>query len=53
MDILEVEERSLQLMNRLKDKGAPIFESPRSTEARAIADAIDLMLLRRMISIDR
>lgn len=50
MDILEVEERSLQLMNRLKDKGAPIFESSRSTEARAIAGAIDLMLLRRMIS---
>jgi len=49
MDIHEVEERSLQLINRLKDKGAPIFESPRSTRIHAIADAIDLMLLRRMI----
>ena len=49
MDILEVEERSFQLMNELKNKGAPIFESPRSTRVHAIADAIDLMLLRRMI----
>ena len=49
MDILEVEERSFQLINRLKDKGAPIFESPRSTRVHAIADAVDLMLLRRMI----
>ena len=49
MDIHEVEERSFQLINRLKDKGAPIFESPRSTRIHAIADAIDLMLLRRMI----
>ncbi|MBW1865197.1 MAG: 1-acyl-sn-glycerol-3-phosphate acyltransferase, partial [Deltaproteobacteria bacterium] len=49
MDILEVEERSFQLIDRLKEKGAPIFESPRSTRVHAIADAIDLMLLRRMI----
>jgi glycerol-3-phosphate O-acyltransferase len=49
MDIHEVEERSFQLINRLKDKGAPIFELPRSTRIHAIADAIDLMLLRRMI----
>jgi glycerol-3-phosphate O-acyltransferase len=49
MDILEVEERSFQLINMLRDKGAPIFESPRSTRVHAIADAIDLMLLRRMI----
>ena len=49
MDILEVEERSFQLINKLKDKGAPIFESPRSTRVHAIADAIDLMLLRGMI----
>jgi glycerol-3-phosphate O-acyltransferase len=49
MDILEVEKRSFQLIDRLKDKGAPIFESPRSTRVHAIADAIDLMLLRGMI----
>jgi glycerol-3-phosphate O-acyltransferase len=49
MDILEVEEQSFQLINRLKNKGAPIFESPRSTRVHAIADAIDLMLMRRMI----
>jgi len=50
MDILEVEKRSFQLIDRLKDKGAPIFESPRSTRVHAIADAIDLMLLRGMIT---
>ncbi|MBW2514595.1 MAG: hypothetical protein JRE21_08500, partial [Deltaproteobacteria bacterium] len=49
MKLLEVEERCFQLIDRLKDKGAPIFESPRSTRVHAIADAIDLMLLRRMI----
>ena len=49
MTIREVEEKCLQLINRLMDKGAPIFESPRSARARTVADAIDLMLLRRMI----
>jgi glycerol-3-phosphate O-acyltransferase len=50
MNLLEVEKLSFQLIDRLKEKGAPIFESPRSTQVHAIADAIDLMLMRRMIN---
>ncbi len=50
MDILEIEARSNRLIKKLKEKGAPILESSRSTRARAIADAVDIMLLRRMIS---
>lgn len=49
MSLLEVEKHSDQLINRLKEKGAPVFESPQSTRVHVIADAIDLMLLRRMI----
>ena len=49
MDILEVEERSFQLIGWLMDKGAPIFDVPRSTRIYAITEAIDLMLLRGMI----
>jgi len=50
MDILEIEARSNRLIKKLKEKGAPILESSRSTRAHAIADAVDIMLLRRMIS---
>ena len=50
MDILEIEARSNRLIKKLKEKGAPILESSRSTKVRAIADAVDIMLLRRMIS---
>jgi glycerol-3-phosphate O-acyltransferase len=50
MDIMEIEARSYRLIMKLKEKGAPVLESPRSTRARAIADAVDFMLLRRMIS---
>jgi len=50
MDILEIEARSNRLIKKLKEKGAPILESSRSTRVHAVADAVDIMLLRRMIS---
>ena len=50
MDILEIESRSNRLIKKLKEKGAPILETSRSTRVHAIADAVDIMLLRRMIS---
>lgn len=50
MNILEIEARSNRLIKKLKEKGAPILESSHSTRAHAIADAVDFMLLRRMIS---
>jgi glycerol-3-phosphate O-acyltransferase len=50
MDILEIEARSNRLIKKLKEKGAPILESSRSKRAHAIADAVDIMLMRRMVS---
>jgi glycerol-3-phosphate O-acyltransferase len=50
MNILEIEARSNRLTKKLKEKGAPILDSSHSTRAHAIADAVDIMLLRRMIS---
>ena len=49
MDVLEVERYSNQLLDKLKSKGAPILESSHSARGKAIADAVDLMLLRGMI----
>ncbi len=49
MDVLEVEQRSKQVLDRLKAKGAPVLESSRSARGKAIADAVDLMLLRGML----
>ena len=50
MDILEVEERSIRLLRRLKSLGAPVLESSRSARGQAVADAVDLMLIRGMIA---
>jgi len=49
MNVLEVEQYSKQLLDELKTKGAPILESSHSARGKAIADAVDLMLLRGMI----
>lgn len=50
LEILDVEKRSNQLISALQERGAPILETPRSTRAHAIADAVDLMLLRGLIT---
>ena len=50
LDILDIEERSNQLINELQARGAPVFEMSRNTRAHDIADAIDLMTLRRMVT---
>ena len=49
MDVLDVEHRSKQILDNLKAKGAPVLESSRSARGKAIADAVDLMLLRGML----
>ena len=49
LDVLEIEQRSNQILDRLKAKGAPVLESSRSARGKAIADAVDLMLLRGML----
>jgi len=50
MDILEIETRSNHMIDELKAAGAPIFEVPRSTRARTIADAVAFLRLRRLIA---
>jgi glycerol-3-phosphate O-acyltransferase len=49
IDILEVENRGNQLIIKLQERGAPILETPRSTRAHAIADAVDLLMLRGIV----
>jgi len=49
MDILEIEMRSNHMIDELKAAGAPVFEVPRSTRARTIADAVAFLQLRRLI----
>ncbi len=51
MDILEIEKRSNKMIDELKAEGAPIFEVPRSTRARTIADAVEFLRIRRMITV--
>jgi glycerol-3-phosphate O-acyltransferase len=50
MDIMDIETRSNRMIDRLKAAGAPVFEVPRSTRARTIADAVEFLRLRRLIA---
>jgi len=50
MDILEIETRSNHMIDELKAAGAPVFEVPRSTRARTVADAVAFLRLRRLIA---
>ncbi len=49
MDIMDIEKRSNRMIDQLKAAGAPVFEVPRSTRARTIADAVEFLRLRRLI----
>ncbi|MDF1592399.1 MAG: hypothetical protein P1P89_12860 [Desulfobacterales bacterium] len=50
IDIMDVESRCNQLIAKLQESGAPILETPRSTRAHAIADAVDLLMLRGIVA---
>ncbi|MCP3951258.1 MAG: hypothetical protein GY697_03440 [Desulfobacterales bacterium] len=50
MDIMEIEKRSNRMIDQLKAAGAPVFEVPRSTRARTIADAVEFLRLRRLVA---
>jgi glycerol-3-phosphate O-acyltransferase len=50
LDILDIEKRCHRLINELLARGAPVFEVSRTARAQDIADAIDLMMLRRMVT---
>ena len=45
----EIEDRTNNLIQRLQVRGAPVLETPRSTRIHAIGDALDHLLLRRLI----
>lgn len=51
MDIFEIEERSIRLQSDLQTLGAPIFETPRSTQSKVVADAVDFLMLRRLVTV--
>ena len=50
LTILEIEGRINQLQNELAARGAPVFEVPRSTRARVISEALNMLLLRRVVT---
>jgi glycerol-3-phosphate O-acyltransferase len=50
LDLLQLEQRTDLLIEKLQKNNAPVLETPRSTRIAAIADAIDLMRLRGLIS---
>jgi glycerol-3-phosphate O-acyltransferase len=50
LDILKIEQRTTLLIDELHKNSAPILETPHSTRMAAIADAIDLMRLRGLIT---
>jgi glycerol-3-phosphate O-acyltransferase len=49
LHIKDIEGRSNELLDALSVKGAPVFETPRSTRTRMIVDAVDFMTLRKII----
>jgi len=52
LDLLGLEERANRLLGRLRAAGAPVFEAPRSTRARVLAEALDMLRLRRLVAVE-
>jgi len=50
LDILTIEERAGLLQNELQTYGAPVIEMSRSTRTGVVADAVDFLLLRKLIT---
>ncbi len=50
LDILQVEQQATFLIGELQKNNAPVLETPHSKRMAAIADAIDLMELRGLIT---
>ena len=51
LTIFDVEGQVTTLLNTLQEQGAPVLEVPRSTRTHAIADAVDMLSLRNIITI--
>ncbi len=49
LDFDEIENRTTRLIRRLQASGAPVLETPRSTLTRAIGNALDHLLLRKLV----
>ncbi len=50
LDIVTIEQRTARLQSQMQSKGAPIIEMSRTKQAEIINEAVDFMLLRRLIS---
>jgi glycerol-3-phosphate O-acyltransferase len=50
LDIITIEQQAVLLQGRMQSKGAPIIEMSRTKQAEIINEAVDFMLLRRLIS---
>jgi len=46
---LQIEKRVNQLIQKLQDRGAPVFDVPKSTRAHIIAGAVDHLRLRKLV----
>ena len=51
LTIFDIEEQVTKLLNVLQERGAPVLDVPRSTQTHAIADAVDMLSLRKIITI--
>jgi glycerol-3-phosphate O-acyltransferase len=50
IEILSIEERAAQLQSKLQDRGAPVIDMSHTKQTGVIADAVDFLLLRRVIT---
>jgi glycerol-3-phosphate O-acyltransferase len=50
LDVVTIEQRSARLQSNMQSKGAPVIEMSRTKQAEIINEAVDFMLLRRLIS---
>lgn len=50
IEILFIEEQAAQLQSRLHDRGAPLIDMSHTKQTGVIADAVDFLLLRKVIT---
>lgn len=50
LDVVTIEQHAVRLQSQLQSKGAPIIEMSRTKQAGIINEAVDFMLLRRLIN---
>ena len=49
---IQIETRTNRLVQRLRSRGAPVFDVPKSTRAHTIAGAVEILRLRHLITED-